>query len=115
LYGLSFKTEENKAYSGKESQGRTQNRDTYDNRNRSKSDYDYNRRNTDNYEPRRQALSNDRQTNYVQERNSTPFSQIHIGIVFPQGDFGDGDVDKDAPFGDGVGFAATGFNIGYKY
>ncbi|MDR2086964.1 MAG: hypothetical protein LBP72_07280, partial [Dysgonamonadaceae bacterium] len=43
------------------------------------------------------------------------FSQFHVGVALPQGDFGDGDVDDDEPFGDGVGFAATGFNVGYKY
>jgi hypothetical protein len=43
------------------------------------------------------------------------FSQFHVGLALPQGDFGDGNVKKHAPFGDGVGYAATGFNIGYKY
>jgi opacity protein-like surface antigen len=43
------------------------------------------------------------------------FSQFHVGLALPQGDFGDGNEKKEFFMSDGVGFAATGFNIGYKY
>ena len=46
-------------------------------------------------------------------RHST--SQFHAGIVFPQGNFGDGN-EKTSVFIDGKsGCAAVGFNLGYKH
>jgi hypothetical protein len=42
------------------------------------------------------------------------FSQFHAGLVFPSGKFGDGN-EKTENIGDGKGFAATGFTIGYKH
>lgn len=41
------------------------------------------------------------------------FSQLHIAGVFPTGDFGDDNSKKEIY--QGVGHAATGLNIGYKY
>jgi len=41
------------------------------------------------------------------------FSQFHAGLVLPTGKFGEGDPKKHG-FGEGRGFAATGFTIGYK-
>jgi hypothetical protein len=41
------------------------------------------------------------------------FSQFHAGFSFPSGKFGDGNI-KTESMGDGKGFAATGFTVGYK-
>ncbi|MCD7972490.1 MAG: outer membrane beta-barrel protein [Candidatus Azobacteroides sp.] len=38
--------------------------------------------------------------------------QLHVGAVFPTGDFGDESKNRD--IGEGLGFASTGFNIGAK-
>lgn len=42
-------------------------------------------------------------------------SQIHIGGAFPAGKFGQGKEQTQTPYDNGVGFAATGLNAGYKF
>ena len=51
--------------------------------------------------------------NQYNRSNVTQFSQFHLGVAFPTGKFSDGNsVPTD--WGNGKGFAATGFTIGYK-
>jgi hypothetical protein len=104
----------------KNNQSQTQNQDNrdYNQRNRDNQDpvrqnqdnQDYVRQNQDSYNIRQkqQRLVN-REETYLPVKN-TSFSQFHVGLVFPQGDFGDDDMDDDDACG-----AAMGFNIGYKH
>jgi hypothetical protein len=92
---------------------RTQERDNY-NQSPSRDDYYNNRIRPDNYENRRQAPSNNSIENYARKRE--PFSEFHVGVVLPQGDFADDNLENCFLNSEGFsGCAATGFNLGYKY
>jgi hypothetical protein len=83
--------------SRKQTQPQTQIQDEYDENRNSNG---YNRRPSGNYATRKPPVSYDRRDEVEQEAK-TPFSQIHAGVVLPQGDADDG--------------FATGFNLGYKH
>ncbi|MCL2860782.1 MAG: hypothetical protein FWF46_09675 [Oscillospiraceae bacterium] len=93
--------------SSNQSQNQYQNQDQYQNQQPNSIV-----RNHGNYE------TSDNYNSISQSHNSSTrqsFSQFHVGLAFPLGNFAGGNASSDGFLSAGKGFAAMGFTAGYKY